>query len=128
MSDSTRSEGLRPLRLTVDRPRPDMCVVHVAGELDMATVPDLADYLRERTASCPEHLVLDMAGVSHLSAVGVSLLVSARQNDLDIHGRLRLIGVAENRVVRRVLALTGVLALLDVHDSLDALLDRLDHD
>jgi anti-sigma B factor antagonist len=104
-----------------------VCVVHVAGELDMATVPDLADYLRERTASCPEHLVLDMAGVSHLSATGVSLLVNARHNHLDIHGRLRLVGVAENRLVRRVLDLTGVLALLDVHDSLDALLNRLDH-
>lgn len=104
-----------------------MCVVHVAGELDMATVPDLADYLREQTASCPEHLVLDLAGVSLLSATGVALLMSARQNDLDIHGRLRLIGVTGNRAVGRVLALTGVMALLDVDDSLDAALDRLDH-
>ena len=126
MSDSTRSEGLRPLRLAVDWPRPDVCVVHVAGELDMATVPDLADYLREQTSSCPDHLVLDVAGVSLLSAMGVGLLVGARRNDLDIHGRLRLVGVAGNYAVRRVLALTGVTALLDADDSLDALLDRLD--
>ncbi|MDT7580080.1 MAG: anti-sigma factor antagonist [Pseudonocardiales bacterium] len=127
MNDSTRSEELAPLTLSADWPRPDMCVVHVVGELDIATVPDLAEYLRERTVSGPEHLVLDMAGVSLLSAVGVALLESARRNDLAIHGRLRLVGVTENRMVRRVLALTGVLDAHDVHDSLDAVLNRLDH-
>jgi anti-anti-sigma factor len=126
MNDSTRSEELAPLTLSAYWPRPDMCVVHVAGELDIATVPDLAEYLRERTVAGPEHLVLDMAGVSLLSAVGIALIESARRNDLDIRGRLRLVGVTENRMVRRVLTLTGVLAAHDVHDSLDALLSRLD--
>lgn len=126
MSDSTRSDGLRPLTLTAAWPRPDICVVHVAGELDMATVPELADYLREQTASCPADLVLDMTEVSLLSALGVALIMSARANELDIHGRLRLLGVAENRGVRRVLALTGVMAVLDVHDSLASLLDSID--
>jgi hypothetical protein len=34
MSDFIRSEGLLPLRCTADWPRPDVCVVHLAGALD----------------------------------------------------------------------------------------------
>jgi hypothetical protein len=42
-----------------------------------------------------------------------------------IHGRLHLVGVAGNRSVERPLRVTGLLTLLDIHDDLQALLDRL---
>ena len=47
MSDFTRSEGLLPLRCSADWPRPDVCVVRLAGALDMATTPIVAEYLRD---------------------------------------------------------------------------------
>jgi hypothetical protein len=48
------------------------------------------------------------------------------RNDEGIRGRLHLLGVRGNPVVTRVLDLTGLLRLLDVHDTLDELLDHLD--
>jgi hypothetical protein len=36
--------------------------------------------------------------------------------------------VRGNHIVTRVLDLTGLLPLLDIHDSLDQLLDHLDQD
>ena len=102
-----------------------VCVAHLSGELDMATAPLLADYLREQTATRPTELVLDLGGVTLLAAAGLALVVTVLHNDSGIHGRLHLIGVAGNRPVERVLRLTGLTSILDVHDNLQAVLDAL---
>jgi anti-sigma B factor antagonist len=125
MSDVTRADGLLPLRCTVSWPRPHVCVVHLAGDLDIATVPVVARYLQEQTASRPTELVLDLGAVTLLAAVGVALIVDAQRDDRGIHGRLRLTGVTDNRAVDRVLRITGLRPLLDVHDDLQTLLDTL---
>jgi anti-sigma B factor antagonist len=126
MSDFTRSEGLLPLRCTVTWPQPAVCVVHLAGELDIATTPVLADYLREQTAACPAELILDLSGVTLLAAAAVALIVNAIHDSGGIHGRLHVIGVTGNRPVERVLDLMSLRPLLDVHDSVQALLDEFD--
>jgi anti-sigma B factor antagonist len=124
--DSTMSSGL-PLTLAASRPRPDVCVVALSGELDVATVQVLAEFLREQTATTqPAHLVLDMAAVGFLASAGVALIVTAQRDDAGIHGQLHLVGLTHNRPVTRVLDLTGVLPFLDVHDDLDHLLNELD--
>ena len=124
MSDATRSDGL-PITVAVRWPRPHVCLVQLAGELDVATVPALAGLLREHTRPGPTHLVVDLAGVRFLASAGVGLILSAMRNDEGIHGRLHLLGVHGNRRVTRVLDLTGLLPLLDIHDSLDELLHHL---
>jgi anti-sigma B factor antagonist len=127
MSDATRSDGL-PITVAVHWPRPHVCLVQLVGELDVATVPLLAGLLREHTRPGPAHLVLDLAGVRFLASAGVGLILSAMRNDEDIRGRLHLLGVRGNHMVTRVLDLTGLLPLLDIHDNLDELLDHLDRD
>lgn len=125
MDDFIRSEGLLPLRCTASYPRPGVCVAHLAGELDMATAPLLARYLREQTASRPTELVLDLGEVTLLAAAGLALIVTALKNGDGIHGRLHLTGVTGNQHVERVLRLTGLTPVLDVHDDLQTLLDVL---
>jgi anti-sigma B factor antagonist len=125
MDDFTRSSGLLPLSCTASRPRPHVCVAHLAGELDMATAPVLAEYLREQTAAGPTDLVLDLGGVTLLAAAGLTLILEALNNDNGIHGRLHLTGVTDNRPVARVLQLAGLTSVLDVHDDLQALLHTL---
>ncbi len=124
MNDSIRSEGVLPLTVAVSRPQPDVHLLRVAGELDIATAPLLADHLREH-ADTAGVLVLDLSDVTLLAASGVALIVDAHR-DTGARGRLHLIGVTGNRPVARVLDLTGVLGLLDVHDDLPGLLAHLD--
>ena len=126
MNDSTRSDGL-PVTVTAHWPRPHLCLVQLAGELDIATVPPLVQYLRKETATGAAHLVLDVAGVRFLAAAGISLILSAMHNDDGIRGRLHLVGVTDNPMVARVLDLAGLMPLLDVHDSTEQLLDHPDH-
>jgi anti-sigma B factor antagonist len=126
MNDSTMSSDL-PLTLTATWPRPNVCLIRLAGELDMATAPVLADYLREQTGPPgATHLVLDLTAVRFLASAGVALLVNAVNTD-QAAGSVYLIGVTGNAHVTRVLELTGVFPVLNIHDDLDHLLEHISH-
>ena len=127
MNDSIRSDGL-PITISDHWPRPSVCLVRLAGELDSATAPSLIGFLRDTTVGNPAHLVLDLAGVRFLASAGVGIIMSAVRNAAGIRGRLHVIGVTDNTAVARVLDITGVRPLLDVHDSLEDLLAVLDRD
>ncbi len=103
----------------------DVIVVFVAGELDLATAPQLLAYLVDKTAYRPAHLVLDLGGVTFLASRGISLLIEVHGGRDGVHGDLHLTGVTTNPRVRRVLEVTGVLGVLDIHDDADDLLHRL---
>ncbi|MCO1656264.1 STAS domain-containing protein [Pseudonocardia humida] len=126
MSDAEAPGDPSALALTTDWPSDAVCVVSLVGALDGTTAPRLADHLREQTAAGCRDLVLDVAGVRFLAAAGVTVLVNAQRNRLGIRGSLHLTGVTGNRPVEKVLALTDVLEVVDVHGDLGALLARLD--
>lgn len=113
------------LAIATDWPSPAVCVVRPTGVLDAVTSPGFARHLGERAAAGPEHLVLDLAGVRLLAAAGVAVVVDAQCGRRGIRGRLHLTGVTGNRPVERVLELTGVRAVVDVHDEIGVLLARL---
>jgi anti-sigma B factor antagonist len=127
MNDAIRSDGL-PITISDHWPRPSVCLVRLAGELDSATAPPLIGFLRDATVADPAHLVLDLAGVRFLASAGVGIIMSAAHNTDGIRGRLHLVGVTDNSVVARVLDLAGVRPFLDIHDSLEHLLAHLDRD
>ena len=125
MNDSIRSDGL-PITISDHWPRPSVCLVRLAGELDSATAPPLIGFLRDTTVRNPAHLVLDLAGVRFLASAGVGIIMSALRTADGIRGLLHLVGVTDNPAVARVLDLTGVRPLLDIHDDLEQLLAHLD--
>src|SRR6185312_16479692 len=104
---------------------PGVCVVALSGALDGVTAPGLVRHLREQAAQDCRDLVLDLSGVRFLAAAGVSVVVGVRFGRLGVPAALHLTGVTGNRPVAKVLALTGVLEVVDVHDDLAALLARL---
>jgi anti-anti-sigma factor len=125
MNETIRSDGL-PFTISDHWPRPSVCLVRLAGELDAATAAAVIGFLRDTTVRNPAHLVLDLAGVRFLASAGVGIIMSALQNADGIRGRLHLIGVTDNLAVARVLDLTGVRPFLDIHDDLERLLAHLD--
>jgi anti-sigma B factor antagonist len=127
MNDAIRSDGL-PITISDHWPRPSVCLVRLAGELDSATAPPLIGFLRDTTVRNPAHLVLDLAGVRFLASAGVGVIMSALRNADGIRGLLHLVGVTDNPAVARVLDLTGVRSFLDIHDDLEQLLAHLDRD
>jgi anti-anti-sigma factor len=120
LSEPTPSSAA-PMRAATTWPRPDVCLVRLAGELDMSTAPQVRGRLAEQTATRPAFLVLDLTAVELIAAAGISLLLAAMRNEHGIHGRLHVVGRAEGAVLR-TLRLTGVEAVLHVHLSVDAAL------
>ena len=94
-----------PERLTITTTIDDRgkVVVAVAGEVDLATAPQLAACLLDRT---DRDVVVDLSRVTFLDSSGLSALVAGNQA-LRANGHvLRTFGEQDN--VRRILEITGL--------------------
>jgi anti-sigma B factor antagonist len=80
-------------------------VVHVSGELDIATVPALTDVLRGLEQPC-NRVVLDLSGLTFIDSTGLTLAVTEHQRAAKDGVELVLAGATDN--VLKVLRLTGL--------------------
>lgn len=92
-------------------------VVHVAGEVDLATAPDLHDVLAGFEPQGGP-VIVDLREVAFLDSSGLSVLVRCHQHLSSAEGRgLRL--VVTRPATLRVLDATGLGEVFDVYASLD---------
>jgi anti-anti-sigma factor len=84
-------------------------VVRARGDVDMSSVPLLADALEAAPAGL--RLVLDLSEVGYLDSSGLRCLVAARA----VHDELTLL--APSQPVRRVLEVTGLLGEFRITDG-----------
>lgn len=113
------------LRMAASRPRPDVLVISIHGELDELTAPEWTAHLREHDAESTPSLVLDLAGITFIGSTGIALLLTELEAVQATH-QLFLTGVSDNRRVGRVLELVGVLDRFRTYPSVAALLEELD--
>jgi anti-anti-sigma factor len=99
--------------------RLDTRVVAVIGELDIATAPRLAKFLTTHRPTTST-LVLDLSGVTFLSAAGLRVLDRAQQRARADRTSLRI--VAASRCVTRVLRITELDRELACYPTLRAAL------
>lgn len=100
-------------------PAPGGLVVHVAGEIDLVTAPQLTDELVavEKQSPPPARLVLDLTEVTFLASVGLSALLDHDRRCREVGSKLQV--VTGNRTVARSIVLTGLAETLTVFDTLD---------
>lgn len=96
-------------------------IARIAGDLDYSVTPALRRRLLDGLAGI-EIFVLDLTGVSLLSAAAMEMLVDL--HDLCDGHRVRLGIVAATRAVLRPLALTGLDQRLPLHPSQEAALKQ----
>jgi anti-anti-sigma factor len=101
--------------------RPDVCVLLIRGELDLATAPDLEKTLLDEQADI---LVCDLSGVTFFGARGLGALMTAATRAHE-HGR-RFAVVAPSGSVLRVFQLcageTGVETFASLSDAVREML------
>lgn len=102
--------------------RPGAAVVHVAGELDMASSPELTDHVDGMGLGPAAVLVVDLGGVTFLDSSGLNSLVALRRTVMDLQGRLGL--VAGERTLR-LLQVTNMDDVFAMYDSVELALDDL---
>ena len=93
-------------------------IVSVHGELDLATAPQLDEALRARPPGT--RLVIDLSGCTFLDSSGVRVLALQATEVANQGSRLELVVVDTG--IARVLEITGIDTLIDVHPSLEAAL------
>ena len=80
-------------------------VVHLAGDLDVATAPRVRAALLEALA-CSPNVVVECAALDFLDSTGLGVLIAARTRARTAGGSLLLTGVRPQ--LERLLAVTGV--------------------
>lgn len=99
-------------------------VLHISGELDLATSPVIRRRVHDAVAIGRHDVVLDLSAVRFCDSSGVGVLIAARRLMYSCRGRLRLIlpaqGAPTGSHVNRVLAALGVRRLFDVYEDVAA--------
>lgn len=108
---------MAPHQLTLSkRHYPDgVVVVGISGELDIATAPDLDDFLIHLAATGHHHLVLNMARLTFCDASGIRVMIRARARADAQLGWLHLMAVSPR--LHRILTILALLRVLPASDS-----------
>ena len=97
--------------------RGDVVVVSVAGELDMATAPQLQDQITDLLDKGRSRLVFDLAEVSFCDSTGLSVFVRAKNSCDEAGGVVRL--AAPQRGVLRILEVSGLVEVLHTYPTVE---------
>ena len=93
-------------------------VVEVAGEVDVYSAPALEDCISRAIDDGGADLIVDMSRVEFLDSTGLGVLVKALKRTRESGGSLRLVATDE-RVIK-VFRITGLDAVIPIHESLTA--------
>ncbi len=92
-------------------------VLHVSGEIDLATLPQLHDHLGQAiTRHAGATVFVDLDGVTALDDTGLGMLLGAAGRARELHGDLVLVCTSERLLER--FALTGLDRALSVRSTL----------
>lgn len=102
----------------------DVAVVEVAGELDMATAPELQQEVSRLVDAGQVRLVFDLSKVSFCDSTGLSVFVRARNRCETVGGDVRL--AAPQRAVQRILEVSGLVEVLNTYSTVNEAIESGD--
>ena len=99
----------------------DCAVVNVAGELDIATAPQLITALDEAAGANGGKVVVNLLETSFIDSTGLTTLFRAHKAAEEHDGgQFSIVCGPDNVEVRRVMELMGFDEVFTLHESLDA--------
>jgi anti-anti-sigma factor len=90
-------------------------VLHVEGEVDLVTAPELTRAALDQVRQAPEVLILDLADIGFLGSAGLTALLGLR----DAARPRTVLRVVPGPLVRRVVQLSGLEDVLDLHVTVE---------
>jgi anti-sigma B factor antagonist len=105
VTSSPLDRELRLIDLAVTGPTSEP-TLHVDGEVDVATAPQLRDALADLVDSGARRITLDLGAVGFVDSSGLGVLVGALRRLEQCGGRLRIERVQDS--VRKVFEITGL--------------------
>src|SRR6185436_11151109 len=104
---------MQPLSLNVSRSN-GSTVVAVAGEIDMATAPELANVLND---FAQDSVLVDLSAVTFIDSSGLATLANAHTRMSSAGGRLAIDGLLPN--VQKVFEITRLTELIQPGSTID---------
>ena len=92
-------------------------VIDVEGRLDMDGVREIEDVFSYAVTSKQARIVLNLAGVSFLSSIGIRMLMTAVRGQQQRGGKVLF--AAPDAMVRRVLETAGIDRLVPLLDTVE---------
>lgn len=111
-SDDVPGSGLT---IAADR-QGGLVLLTVRGSIDVLTVPQLADAVREAISGVPAGLIIDITAVDFLSSAGMAALVTAHEN-IAPTGKFAV--VADGPATARPMRLVGLDQTIVMYSSVD---------
>ena len=90
-------------------------VLHLRGEIDFATAPNLQDALNETLSTDVEYITLDFQNVTFLDSEGLKVLLQAYQELREHGGKLNVQGC--NKFVAKTFEILGVQGLFGIDEE-----------
>jgi anti-anti-sigma factor len=113
------SEALSPTppTITVLRPEPEVALVVLQGEHDLASTPDLEKTLDDALTNC-SHLIVDLSTTEFIDSTTIRALVDAKKHADNTDHAFNVV-LATTPIVERALEITNVLPILNRVTSLE---------
>ena len=108
---------LQGLEIHVDESDAGIPVVHLKGEIDLHTCPELRTTLQALMAEGKYRVVLDLAEVPYLDSAALGVLVDAVRRARENGGGIFLVQVTP--FVQRAFEITRLIKIFQVHPTLD---------
>lgn len=86
------SEAQHKLDVSAERGQ-DATVVHLRGEVDLRTSPQLRSLFLDLLDEKPARIILDLAGVSYVDSSGVGTIVELKRRALRTESKVVLVGL-----------------------------------
>lgn len=105
--------------LTLDGTRSgDWFVLHVGGEIDLATAPTLRERMTREIDGGEHRVIIDLTAVDFIDSTGLGSLIGALKRVRGHGGELRLV-CAEPRILK-VFEITGLDRVFEIHGDVAA--------
>ena len=91
------------------------CIVHLNGEIDMATGPELRQRIVQYVQDGHINIVLDLTNVDFVDSTGLGVLIGGLKRTRSHGGDLRCIGLTEP--LKEMFKLTGLDTVLTQEDK-----------
>jgi len=108
--ETSLNELPTPFRIRIERGEGDATTIFVAGDLDLATAPDLSRVLGEALAG-GQRVRLDISGVQFMDSTGLAAIIQPLRQRGAQTRRLALVGRLQSQP-RKLLDLAGVVGTL----------------
>jgi anti-sigma B factor antagonist len=100
-----------------------VAVLSVSGVIDMLTAPQLEEAISVSLTKTPSALIVDLTDVEFLASAGMGVLVGAHDQ---LPSDVRFGVVADGPVTSRPLKLVGIADIVDLFQTRDEALAKLD--